>query len=370
VQAIGSFINTQKDQPPPPKPHYDVNNNATIDYFLGYLAGGIGDHFGGFTNVAFEGVARHFRWDHFDLRAVNTGTLFGSDVTYGLSLNNDPSVQDVWQTLPVWSFPFRTSDLQPLPSTTPVLSGTFSQNVLGLSAYAWWDSNIYAEVALYRSLSAHFLKHLGIEPGSTNLIDGVAPYARVAYQQDFGDQNFEVGAFAFFPNVFPGRDQSAGKTDGYTDAGIDASYQYLGNNDNIFTANARYTHENRELAASVALGNASNASGTLDEFVINGSYYWHNLAGLTVQHFQTWGNTDPLFNASNRTFKPNSAGWIFQLDTAPFRDKEDFPTRINLRIGLQYFAFSEFNGASQNFDGFGRNASDNNTLRLFLWTAF
>jgi hypothetical protein len=42
----------------------------------------------------------------------------------------------------------------------------------------------------------------------------------------------------------------------------------------------------------------------------------------------------------------------------------------NLKLGLQYTAFSRFNGAGQNYDGFGRNASNNNTLYLFAWVAF
>jgi hypothetical protein len=42
----------------------------------------------------------------------------------------------------------------------------------------------------------------------------------------------------------------------------------------------------------------------------------------------------------------------------------------NLRIGAQYTAYSRFNGASSNYDGFGRDASDNNTLFVYAWLAF
>jgi hypothetical protein len=59
------------------------------------------------------------------------------------------------------------------------------------------------------------------------------------------------------------------------------------------------------------------------------------------------------------------------VDATPFGGAN--PTlgaRINLRVGLQYVVFSKFNGASSNFDGLGHDASDNNTVRLFLWTAF
>jgi hypothetical protein len=32
--------------------------------------------------------------------------------------------------------------------------------------------------------------------------------------------------------------------------------------------------------------------------------------------------------------------------------------------------YTQFNGSGKNYDGFGRAASDNNTLLLFLWTVF
>ena len=41
-----------------------------------------------------------------------------------------------------------------------------------------------------------------------------------------------------------------------------------------------------------------------------------------------------------------------------------------LRVGAQYTAYSRFNGASTNYDGFGRNARDNNTLFLYTWLAY
>jgi hypothetical protein len=366
--AIASAVHTEKDQPPPPRAHYDVNNNATLDYISAFLAGGFGNHFGSFAGVSYDGVERKFRWDHVDLRFADTGKLLGSDVAFGLDLNNEPSGQDVWATLPVWGFPFTNSDLAPHAATATVLSGAFAQGVIGASAYAWWNSSVYGEVALYRSLSRGMLRAVGQNPDDFSLIDGVAPYVRFAYQHDYGNRNFEVGAFGFFPNAFPGRDKSTGKTDGYADVGLDASYEYLGMED-IFTANARFTHEHRDLAASLLLGNASMAGNTLDEVVVNGSYYWKNLLGATIGYFHTWGSADALANADNRTFKPDTAGWNFQLDVTPFRNKQDYPTRLNLRIGLQYTLFTEFNGASKNFNGLGRSASDNNTLRLFLWQA-
>jgi hypothetical protein len=366
-----SFVHTAKDQSPPPAPHYAPNDNATIDQISAFVAGGFGNHLGAFSQFTYDGVGRSFSWDNLDVRATEQTKLDGKDLTLGLGINNNPTVQDTWATLPAWGFPFTSSNLVPSPAASPILAGAFAQNVVGLSAYAWWNSEVYAEVALYRSLSAGMLRVVGVDPTGANLIDGVAPYARLAYQKDFGEQNFEVGAFTLDVDQFPGRDQTTGKTDRLRDYGADASYQYLGKGDNIVTANARYTHEAQRLAASQSLGQATNAVDSLDEFVVNGSYYWKNTVGLTVSHFQDWGSRDPLLYAGNRTSKPDSDGFIFQLDGTPFGKADPpFGTRVNLRVGLQYFVYTKFNGASANFDGLGRSASDNNALRLFIWGAF
>jgi len=52
--------------------------------------------------------------------------------------------------------------------------------------------------------------------------------------------------------------------------------------------------------------------------------------------------------------------------------KEDSWLRpfANVKIGLQYTLYTQFNGTNKNYDGFGRNAGDNNTLFLFAWTVF
>jgi hypothetical protein len=60
---------------------------------------------------------------------------------------------------------------------------------------------------------------------------------------------------------------------------------------------------------------------------------------------------------------------MFQLDGTPFgASPSSLGTRFNIRAGLQYVVYTKFNGASTNYAG-GRNASDNNALRLFIWFA-
>ncbi len=107
--VVDSFLATQKDQPSPPAPHYGDNNNATIDQVSIFLAGGFGDHYGGFSQFTYDGVGRSFAWDQLDLRATSHESLFGSELLVGIDLNNSPGVQDIWNTLPSWGFPYTSS---------------------------------------------------------------------------------------------------------------------------------------------------------------------------------------------------------------------------------------------------------------------
>ena len=369
AMAVASYVHTAEDQPAPPAPHYGVNDNASIDQISLFVAGGIGDHFGGFTQWTYDGIGRSFSWDNLDLRATDHVTVQGMDVLLGLSLNNAPSVQDGWNTLPAWGYPYTASDMAPGPAAATIFDGGFAQAVLGTTAYAYWDSSVYTEAGVYWTPSHGFLSAMGTDSGP-GTISGVAPYLRVAYQKDYGDQNFEIGGFGFFPALHPGDDTSTGKTDTYTDLGLDASYQFMGSTENIYSLNARYTHEEQDLKATFLLGGAAKASNTLDDFRIDGSYYWNNTIGGSVQVFDTWGSRDALLYGDNRTLSPDSSGVVLQVDGTPFgHDMSLLGGRFNLRAGLQYTIYTKFDGASTNYDGLGHDASDNDTLRLFVWTA-
>ncbi|MBV8978213.1 MAG: cytochrome C [Alphaproteobacteria bacterium] len=369
AMAVASYVHTAEDQPAPPAPHYGVNDNAGLDQISVFVAGGIGEHFGGFTQWTYDGVGRSFSWDNLDLRATDHVTWRGMDVILGLSLNNAPSVQDGWNTLPAWGYPYTGSDMAPAPAASTIFDGGMAQSVLGTTAYAYWDSSVYTEAGVYWTPSHGFLSAMGTDSGPGTL-SSVAPYLRIAYQKDTGEQNFEIGGFGFFPALHPGDDTSTGTTDRYSDLGLDASYQFLGSTQNIYTVNARFTHEQQDLKATYLLGGAAKASNTLEDFRIDASYYWKNTIGGSVQAFDTWGSRDALLYGGNRTLAPDSSGIILQVDGTPFgHDMTMLGGRFNLRAGLQYTIYTKFDGAATNYDGSGRNASDNNTLRLFIWTA-
>ena len=371
MMGVASYIRTQRDQDSAPAPHYSNNDNVALDQVSLFAAGGFGQHFGAFVQTTYDGVGRSFSWDNVDLRAVTNATLLGSDTVLGLSFNNSPGVTDPWNTLPAWGYPYTDSALAPGPAAASLISDALAQNVLGLNAYAWWNNSIYGEFGLYWSPNASFLDAMGVDPADTSEINGASPYVRVAYQRNFGDRNFEVGVFGLFSDLYPGRDHSAGTTDRYRDLGVDASYQYTDAGGNMYTLNGRYVNEHQRLAASTLLGAAANRDNTLNELRADFSYYTHGGLGASVGAFDSWGSHDALLYGDSRTFSPNSSGIMLQADYTPWANGgSPLGARFNARIGVQYVFYSEFDGASHNYDGAGRDAGDNNPLRIFAWLAY
>jgi hypothetical protein len=365
AMAIASFLHTAADQPP--APHYSANDNKTLDQISLFLAGGFNTHLGGFSQFTYDGVARAFAWDNLDLRAVDQVKIAGADAVIGLSLNNNPAVQDPWNTLSPWGFPYTDSALAPSPGAATILNGGLAQSSLGITAYAWWNSEIYAEAGAYTTPSRGLMRALGSDGGA--VISGSAPYVRIGYQKNYDDQNFQFGLTYFSPDLYPGGDRTAATTDKYQDFSADGSYQYTGDGNNVYQLNARYTHEHQSLDATYALGASSNAGNTLEEFSTDASYYWKNQIGITAGYFSTWGSADSLLYADNRTSKPNSAGFIAQLDGTPFGQTAMLGNHVNLRVGVQYRHFTQFNGATNNYDGGGSNSTGNDTFRVFTWLA-
>lgn len=380
VMAVASYVHTKRAQDEPPTEDAKTNNNASFDEGSVFLAGGIGSHVGGFAQVTYSGADEAVAWDNMDLRIVNTGKLGGKDIVYGLTINNNPTIEDPWNTLPGWGYPYTDSDYAPGPDAAPLVAGGLGQAVLGMTAYAWFDSKFYLEAGGFSTPSRGTLDFLGADPDDPGKIHGLAPYGRTAFQSQLGGGTFEVGAFALQAHLFPGRDRSTGQSDRYTDFGFDTSW-IKPLKSGTLTFNAHYTHENRSLDATCLLGMEDGsiepgplgncANDSLNEVRADLSYYWHNAIGVTVSPFSITGSSNPSIYPDSRTFKPNSSGVQFQVDGTPWgKGNSPLGPRFNMRVGAQYTLYNRFNGAHSNFDGTGRNASDNNTLRVFTWIAF
>ena len=372
AMAIGSYTHTRADQVPPPDPSLKPNDNFTFDQGSLFLGGSLGQHVGGLAQVTYNGISKHWSWDNLDLRVVNKGKLFGHDATYGIDINNNPTAQDAWNTTPAWGWPYTGGAVAQTPGAAALIDGGLAQGVIGTSAYAWVDHHVYVEAGGYSTPAAGTLQWLGSDPIGAGDIKGLAPYGRVVWQQDLGKGTFHIGAFALKAAINPGRDRTTGLTDHYTDVGVDSSFILPRPNGDTFMVQGRYTHESQNLAATCSLNAmpVDCAKTSLNELKADVSYYFRGKVGLTLSAFTVTGPTNP-FLYSGPFARPDSNGVMGQIDYTPWGSGNGpLGPYANVRFGVQYTAYGQFNGTHTNYDGSGANAADNNSLRLFTWVAF
>ena len=371
AMVFGGYSRVKKDMTATQAGAHGSNNNLVVDQTSLFYAGRLFSHMGVFSQFTYSGADKTSSWDNVDFRAASDTTLHGKDLIYGVTLNNNPTVEDVWQTAPAWRFPYAGTEVTPAPDAAPFIT-SLGQTVAGLGAYGLWNNLVYAEFSSYWTLGDSFQRAMNMaSPGTTDHLKGMAPYWRVALQHDFGNGGYaSVGAYGFYAKRYPGNDRTTGKTDYMKDHALDATYQYT-KGDHQFSLYGSYIHENQSLDATKALGSSTNASDTLNDFDANASYYYKNTYGVTVEHFSITGSSDALLYPDPSNHKPDSAGWTMQLDYTPFgKDGSRFGPNVNMRLFAQYTAYTKFNGLSHNYDGTGRNASDNNLLYTGIWLAF
>ena len=374
AMTIASWTHTNKGQQPPPE-HLGANDNLVLDQASLFLAGGIGEHLGGFAQLTYDGVGKSSSWDNLDLRAVTKAKLLGADSIIGLTINNNPTVEDPWNTLPAWGFPFTDTPVSPTPAASLLIDGTLAQNVLGASAYAWFADQVYVEGGAYSSPPSGMLRFLGADPLSPGSLHGVAPYGRIAYQHDLAGGTFELGANALSASIFPGRDHSSGFKDHYRDWGLDSSYvKTIGKADTI-SAMVRFEHEKGDLRASCALALVGDGTDPgcahfhLNEWRGAVRYTRNDKLGFTISPFSITGSRN--LNLYEGNGLPDSNGVMGEVDYTFWPDgKSPLGPLVNARVGIQYTLYGKFNGRRHNFDGLGANARDNDALRAFAWVAF
>lgn len=344
--------NTAKAQPG--TQNNDVEFPEQLSFFF---AGEITPRIGSFMQVTYDHQSDHFTLDNTDIRYANHTTIGGKDTIYGLTLNNNPTVEDPWNSTPAWGFPWAASDVAPTPAAATLVDGTLAQQVAGLGGYTLWDNQWYGDVTLYRSSPTAKGQPLPI----AGTIKGVAPYWRLAWQKQLGNSYLEIGTYGMQAQFNRGVSGAGtpGTTGKYTDYAFDTQYERPFGND-LLSLHATYIHENQDHATG---GPAANAKDTLKTFRMDGTYHFDHRYGATLGYFNTSGTTDtglyapaPITGSANGS--PDSSGWVAQVSYLPWE---------NTQFMLQYTAYNKFNGASSNYDGSGRNASDNNTLFLLAW---
>jgi len=94
---------------------------------------------------------------------------------YGVTVNNNPTVSDLWNTTPAWGFPFSSSAVAVAPAAGTIIDGVLAQQVGGVEIYAFWNNLIYAEVDVYGSTNRGLAKPLGAGTTPDTIVSGAAP---------------------------------------------------------------------------------------------------------------------------------------------------------------------------------------------------
>ena len=381
-----SFTVTKAGQDGGAAPGFSNNNNYAMSqasiFYAGRLFGPYASHMFGdkaasflnkigiFSQVTYDGVGKAWSWDNLDLRYADTATIAGHNTLWGAYLNNNPTVQDPWNSVPAWSFPFAGSGLAPTPGAAPLIDGGLAQQVAGLGLVAMIDNKFYLDLGAYKTLPAHLQKSLGVDPEGETQVARPAPYARFAYTRPAAGGTWETGLFGLAATTYPGRDASAG-TDRIVDFGVDSQFQKVIGSDDL-TVLFTYINERARWNASQTLGNTANAVGTLNEVKCSVDYLADKTYGFAAQYFNIRGSSDAVAYVDSPENSPNSDGVVLEIDWLPYNKTQGpaYWPRSNVKFSLQYTAYNHFDGSKRNIDSAGRSAKDNNTLYLQAWIVF
>jgi hypothetical protein len=333
----------------------DSDKNGTLEFpsqFSLFYAGTISPKMGAFVQVTYDSGSGAFGMDNTDVRLADRFQISNTDLVLGLTLNNNPTVQDIFNTVPAWGFPYATGKSAITPSFGTQIEG-LGGSVGGLGLYAFWNQLIYAEIAAYRTAPQ------GSGP-FTNDIQGYAPYWRVALTKDFDKNSFEVGAFGINLNTYPDGSTPTGTADNVNDFGLDGQFQFIGT-EHILTLKGDYIWENQNWGYGNPAGTAANATDTFTSAKVDLTYYYDRKIGATIGYMATTGSMDTMLYAVQAGNIPDSQGWIFEANYVPW---------YNTKFSLQYTLYNKFDGAETNYDGAGRNAQDNNTLMVMAWLMY
>ncbi|MHB1232716.1 MAG: cytochrome C [Burkholderiales bacterium] len=328
-----------------------------------FIAGKISDKTGGFAQITYNNYdtlnpdtsrwTGHSGADNMDFRYADRLIDVNRDLIYGLTLHNNPTVQDVWMSAPAWGPATVPGSTGAGAGALPKMADGLGQQVAGVGAYAYWNKTLYAELTGYRTgdgLFSFMTQGVNKDHGPQTYLKGMNPYWRLALTHEWGPHNAMIGVSGMNVDIYPDSADPTGLTDRYRDTSIDAQYQYLLDPHTV-TAEASYIHEKQDLVANLA---ATNPSDTIDSFRTKVSYVYQAKYGATLSYFDVRGST-------NNNANTNTRGWTPEIFWTPVQ---------YIRLGLQYTTFNKVNGVSSNTDGAGRNAKDDNTLLFYVWGAY
>jgi hypothetical protein len=388
VASDSKVGNTSKSDDP--KADFQKNNSLIFATGSVFAAGKITDNIGAFLQVTYDNYASqsddgkfhgHSGADNMDIRYADRSVDASHDWIWGVSANNNPSISDVWNTASAWMqyvpVPSPTSS-RFIDGTTPYPGLAAGGNIAGITGYFYWNQMLYVEAGGYRTAKgpASFMS-AGVAEGDKTKLRGTNPYWRATLTHEWGPHNFMVGTTGMVADVFddPLDTSDPNSVHHFRDVGVDGQYQYL-LDPHAITVQAAYMRDHHRVPGFLAgqpvsdiNGNDlpdTNATDNTNVFRAKGSYIWQAKYGTSLAFFNQTGTKDsalydPTRVGGNISASPAVRGWTYEVFWTPIQ---------YLRLGVQYTVYDKYNGASHNYDGFGRNASDNNSLFFYVWGAY
>ncbi|MCY0853305.1 cytochrome C [Cupriavidus sp. D39] len=354
---------------------FGKNNEFVAEAVSLFSGGKITDNAGAFIQWTYNNVSTtdnqtfsgHSALDSTDLRLVK---LFGSEekpTLFGLTLHNNPTVQDVFNTIPAWSFPYWSPSIAaPGRGTSTFLES--GVRVAGIGGYAYLLDSLYPEATSYQTAKgALSVLRAGTPDNQRVSLNGANPYWRIAYTFGSEHQNFTIGHFGLIVTVEVPDSAKAG--DRFRDLGFDAQYQFFSKDDrHIVSAQAALIHEKTDWRSGFPNGSNDNPNSTLRSARAKVTYLFERTYGITAGAFKVTGVPDfARYGTTSGT--PDTTGYIVELNYWP-KFKFVWDPQMNVRFGLQYTGYTKFNGSHSNYDGTLRRAADNNTFFFYAWLMF
>ena len=432
ISAMGQITYAKvRDTGKSDDPQADFQKNGSPMFSGGsiFFGGKVTDNIGAFIQWTYDNYAgqrvgdsgnNDGKWqgkpsaDNIDIRYADRFVDANRDLIVGVSVNNNPSVSDPWNTAAAWMQYVPASSVTShrfADANTPFPGNSTGGNVAGINAYAYLNKMFYAELGFYQTANKGFSFMSGgiNDAGTTKLKGANNPYWRVALTHDWGAHNLMVGATGMVAHLYDDNTDTSNPNSIYkvTNTGVDAQYQYILDPHTV-TAQAAYMRQKTNysantIAANLGAGSAhgffaadgitpladGNDSDTTNVFRAKLTYVYQAKYGGSLAYFNQTGTTntanqtsgyDPVTGlitsdpggvlgatgvservGGNLSGNPGQRGFTYEAFVMPVQ---------YVRIGAQYTAYSKYNGAKDNYDGLGRNARDNNTLFLYVWGAY
>jgi hypothetical protein len=336
-----------------------------------FTGGKVTDNVGGFVQWTYNNLvqnpdgsfAGHSSIDNVDLRVTHQLSVRDVQMLVGLTLNNAPMVQDVFNSSPAWAYPYQSPKVAS-EGFGPLSTFIEAQpRIAGLSAYSFIDNFLYLEMGAYRTADGIFsILRAGTTPNPLTdrvTLKGYNPYWRLTATKNFDHgQSLTVGAFGLNAQQYPDYTMTQGPADRLRDLGVDAQYQFLGGGDWAATAHAYRIREHTDWRATAAAHDSPATRITSTR--MSADVIWRNKLQATLGAWRTRGDAD-FTGLGTVSGRGDTSGRMFEMAYMPIQ---------NMRIGLQRTHYSTFAGLRANYDGAGRNAGSNDTTYLYVWAAY